>query len=261
MCACPPGAEAGGPTGRRIIWFSTGRGSVDLNWIAGNREDKARFGGVAGDRPERGRNDPLRGVRADRLLRPAGRRRQPKRDPARHASERRPTIAWARSAASSLPTTRRATKRPSGRRTWTDGGAEEPPVGEYFATILRGRGLGQTRRVVGRKGETYLLDRPWRVAPQAGSLVLVHTGFWRNHLIGNRTVDGMTRRPALDRVHREHRQRQPGRADAKAGALSVRQLHDAGLLDAGHVELRASARCTSTTSRAAGAMKPAAAPP
>ena len=47
VCACPPGAEAGGPTGRRILWFSTGRGSVDLNWIAGNREDKARFGGVA----------------------------------------------------------------------------------------------------------------------------------------------------------------------------------------------------------------------
>ena len=69
---------------------------------------------------------------------------------------------------------------------------KEAPVGEYFATIIRGRGLGQTRQVVGRKGETYFLDRPWRVAPQAGSLVLVHTGFWRNHLIRNRTVDGMS---------------------------------------------------------------------
>ena len=48
VCACPPGAQGGGPTGRRILWFSTGRGSVDLNWIAGNREDRARFGGVAG---------------------------------------------------------------------------------------------------------------------------------------------------------------------------------------------------------------------
>ena len=35
--------------------------------------------------------------------------------------------------------------------------------GEYFATILAGRGMGQTRCVVARQGATYLLDRPWRV--------------------------------------------------------------------------------------------------
>ena len=27
----PPGMNAGGPTGRRMIWLSTGHGSVDLN--------------------------------------------------------------------------------------------------------------------------------------------------------------------------------------------------------------------------------------
>jgi hypothetical protein len=51
--------------------------------------------------------------------------------------------------------------------------------------------MGQTRRVVGRTGETYLLDRPWRVAPQAGSQILIHTAYWRNHLIRNRVADGM----------------------------------------------------------------------
>lgn len=48
VCASPPGQGAGGPTGRRMVWLSTGRGSVDCNWIANNREDRARFGGVAG---------------------------------------------------------------------------------------------------------------------------------------------------------------------------------------------------------------------
>jgi hypothetical protein len=73
-----------------------------------------------------------------------------------------------------------------------DLGGDEPSAGEFFVTILRGRGLGQTRRVTARQGETYLLDRPWRVTPEAGALLLVHTGFYRNHIIDNRTVDGMT---------------------------------------------------------------------
>ena len=75
------------------------------------------------------------------------------------------------------------------RSTWA---AIEPTADEFFVTILRGRGLGQTRRVTARQGETYLLDRPWRVTPETGALVLVHTGFYRNHIIDNRTVDGYT---------------------------------------------------------------------
>ncbi|MCL4483462.1 MAG: hypothetical protein M1445_12785 [Bacteroidetes bacterium] len=58
--ACPPGAEAGGPTVRRMIWISTGRGSVTHNWLARNGVEEAAgpgaavgagqasFGGVAG---------------------------------------------------------------------------------------------------------------------------------------------------------------------------------------------------------------------
>jgi hypothetical protein len=45
---------------------------------------------------------------------------------------------------------------------------------------------------VGRRETTYLLDRPWRVAPEAGSRIVVHTAFYRNHIISNRCVDGMT---------------------------------------------------------------------
>ena len=56
----PPGAEAGDATTFRLIWLSTGRGSVTHNWIAGNGvkaaagpgaaigAGQARFGGVAG---------------------------------------------------------------------------------------------------------------------------------------------------------------------------------------------------------------------
>ena len=58
--ASPVGAEAGGPTARRLIWVSTGRGSVTHNWFSGNGVEApagpgaatgagpVRFGGVAG---------------------------------------------------------------------------------------------------------------------------------------------------------------------------------------------------------------------
>ena len=166
--------------------FSTGRGSVDLNWIAGNREDKARFGDVAGEPRSQNAGETILFEAGERIayygpLAAAGRqsvtlpatasadaRRSPGHAPPpaacpRRGGQRNPVLAAGRGP---------GTRGPPGA---------EPPVGEYFATILRGRGLGQTRRVVGRKGETYLLDRPWRVAPQAGGLVLVHTAFWRNH--------------------------------------------------------------------------------
>ena len=40
-----PGA---GYTGRRMIWLSTGVGSVDHTFISGNRTERTHFGGVAG---------------------------------------------------------------------------------------------------------------------------------------------------------------------------------------------------------------------
>lgn len=189
--ACPPGAEGGGPTGRRLVWLSTGRGSVDLNWIAGNHEDRARFGGVAGTDQNVGEMilfeaceriayfGPIVGAEAESITLPA---RLPKTPDERLGSVKREQLAHDAA----------GNETPFWPPDVDDGSTPEGPVTEYFVTILRGRGQGQTRRVVGRRGETYRLEEPWRVAPQPGSVALVHTAYWRNHIVDNRTVDGMT---------------------------------------------------------------------
>ncbi|MDY0165252.1 MAG: hypothetical protein RBS80_01830 [Thermoguttaceae bacterium] len=190
VCASPPGAAGGGPTGRRMVWLSTGRGSVALNWIAGNREDASRFGGVAGTDQNVGEMILFEACQRIAYYGPpvaAGPRNISL--PARLSptpEEHLGSVARERLAYDA-----------EGNETpfWppeVDQGTTEPTVGEYFVTVLRGRGMGQTRRVLARQGETYELDRPWRVAPDADGLILVHTAFWRNHIIGNRTVDGMT---------------------------------------------------------------------
>ena len=190
VCASPPGAEAGGPTGRRMLWFSTGRGSVDRNWIAGNREDRARFGGVAGTDQNVGEMilfeaceriayyGPLAAADAQSITLPAQLPATPddrlgsvKREQLAHDAQGNETPHWPPDVDQDTP---------------------EPIASEYFVTILRGRGQGQTRQVMARRGETYQLDRPWRVAPEPGCLALVHTAYWRNHIVDNRTVDGMT---------------------------------------------------------------------
>ena len=190
VCANPPGAEAGGPTGRRLIWLSTGHGSVDNNWLAHNREDCARFGGVAGTDQNVGEmilfeaNErfayygPLADAGPDSVTLPATVPRTPderlgsvKREMLAHDAEGNETPFWPPD---------------------EDDGSNEPPLAEYFVTVLWGRGLGQTRRVAAREGTALRLDRPWRVAPEAGSRVVVHTAFYRNHIVGNRCLDGMT---------------------------------------------------------------------
>lgn len=186
----PPGMNAGGPTGRRMIWLSTGHGSVDHNWIADNREDRARFGGVAGTDQNVGEMilfeaceriayyGPLVAADAQSVTLPQKLPPTPderlgsvKRELLAHDAEGNETPFWPPDA---------------------DDGTAEPPAGEYFVTILKGRGMGQTRQVAARRGATYLLDQPWRVVPQGDGLALVHTAYYRNHLVGNRTVDGMT---------------------------------------------------------------------
>lgn len=190
---CPPGMAAGGPTGRRLIWISTGRGSVDLNWIAGNREDRARFGGVAGTDQNVGEMilfeacqriayfghpaaaDAQSVTLPDKLPpTPDDRLGSVRRDQLAHDAAGNETPFWA-------PTTDEEAFLQN-----------EAPAGEYFATVLAGRGMGQTRRVTVRQATTYRLEEPWRVAPDANSQVLIHTGYWRNLLVNNRAVDGMT---------------------------------------------------------------------
>ena len=188
--ACPTGAEAGGPTGRRLIWLSTGRGSVDHNWIAGNRPDRARFGGVAGTDQNVGEmilfeacqriafyGKPEAAEAASVTL-PATVPGTPDellgnvaREKLAHDAAGNETPFW-----------------PPAQRDQTG----EAPSGEYFVTVLSGPGRGQTRQVLRRVGRTYFLTRPWRVPPEPESAILVHTAFYRNHIIDNQTTDGMT---------------------------------------------------------------------
>jgi len=198
----PPGAEAGGPTGRRLIWVSTGRGSISHNWFADNGvvpaagpgaevgADQARFGGVAGSDQNVGEMilfegnhrtayfGPLAGATADTVTLPATLPDTPddrlgsvKREDLAHDAEGRETPFWPPDALSDSP---------------------EPPIGEYYVSVMAGVGQGQTRRVVRRDGTTLRLDRPWRVAPEQGSVVAVATAFYQNHIVGNYTPDGMT---------------------------------------------------------------------
>lgn len=196
VVASPPGAVAGGPAARRLLWLSTGHGSVSRNWIADNgvaragEAGQARFGGVAGTDQNVGEMilfegnhrtmyfGPLAAADALGVTLPATLPHTPearlgsvKREQLAHDADGRETPFWPPD---------------------EDDGTDEPPLGEYYVTVFAGPGQGQTRRVVVRVGERLAVDRPWRVAPQAGSVVAVGTMFYRNLIVGNHTPDGMT---------------------------------------------------------------------
>jgi hypothetical protein len=157
---------AGGPGVRRMIWVSSGRGSVDHNCFARNRTDRARYAGVAGTEENVGESimpesnmriawyGPIAAAGADSVT-------LPKDGPFQPPLEAAP-------------------------------GSEEPPLTEYFVTIVKGRGLGQCRRITGRDGERLLLERPWRITPDESSLVVMRTDFVRNLILDNQVEDGMT---------------------------------------------------------------------
>jgi hypothetical protein len=200
--ASPPGAAAGGPTARRLLWFSTGHGSISHNYIANNGIEKpsnpdtppaaghARFGGVAGTDQNVGEMilfegnhrtmyfGPLASADANSVTvprtlpdTPAERLGSVERKQLAHDSAGHETPFWPPDA---------------------DDGSEEPPIGEYYVTIFSGRGQGQTRRVVRRQGPTLRVDRPWTVSPQAGSVAAIGTMFYQNLIVNNETTDGMT---------------------------------------------------------------------
>jgi len=189
ICAVPPGAQGGGPTGRRMIWFSTGRGSVSHNWIAGNREDHAIFGGVAGTDQNVGEMilfeacqriaywGPIVTANSDNVTLPAKLAKTPeewlgnvKRESLAYDAEGNETPFYPPE----------------------EENEREPVLTQYYVTVLDGPALGQTRRIVARQGTTYHLDRPWQVVPPAGSRIVLSTAFYQNHIVKNRTVDGMT---------------------------------------------------------------------
>jgi len=196
VVASPPGAESGGPTARRLIWLSTGHGSVAHNWLANNGVEsagaagQARFGGVAGTDQNVGEmilfegnhrtlyfgplaeGDPY-GVTLPEILHPTPETRlgSVKREQLAYDDNGHETPFWPPD---------------------VDDGTDEPPVGEYYVTVFSGEGQGQTRRVVGRSGGRLVVEHPWRVAPQAGSVVAVGTMFHQNLIVGNHVTDGMT---------------------------------------------------------------------
>ncbi len=197
----PETAQAGGPTARRLLWFSTGHGSITRNWISGNGTGpsglmtaadagQGRFGGVAGTDQNVGETILFEGnhrtayfglladAAASSVTLPKTLPRTPDN---RLGSVERKQLAHD-SAGNEIPFW------PPDR----DEGTEEPPIGEYYVTIFAGTGQGQTRRVVKRTGETLIVDRPWSVAPRPGSVVAVGTGFYQNLIVGNSTPDGMT---------------------------------------------------------------------
>ena len=202
VIASPPGAEAGGPQVMRMIWVSTGHGSVTHNLFARNAPaspaaptapagaGSARFGAVAG-------NDQNVG---EMILFEAN-----------HRTMFFGTLTKADTHSATLPATVPPTpddvlgsvKREQlahdaeGNETpfWppdADDGTAEPPIDQYFVTVFDGPGQGQTRRVVRREKTELILDRPWRVPPAAGSVVVVGTGYYQNLVLANHTRDGMT---------------------------------------------------------------------
>lgn len=154
---------AGGPTARRLIWFSTGHGSVDENWIYGNHSEHCRFGGVAGTDQNVG----------ETILFESN---------MRVAYYGSPTAVYPDGV--TLPST--AYNPPL-----KDDGTVEPPLKEYYLCVVHGVGIGQARRVIGKIGDKILLDHPWRIPPSPTSVVVMEPMFVRNLVVGNETLDGM----------------------------------------------------------------------
>ena len=207
--ASPPGFGAGSPTTRRMIWLSTGRGSVSHNWVAGNGvkepagpgastgAGQARFGGVAGTDQNVGETILLEGNQRTMFF---------------------GKLAGADSVSVVLPGTLPPTPgnrmgsmidgKDEGPRAllahdsdgnetpfWPpdrDMGGEEPPIHEYYVSVFAGTGQGETRRVLRREGNRLIVDRPWNEPPAAGSLVVIGTGFYQNLIVGNYVPDGMS---------------------------------------------------------------------
>jgi len=207
--ASPPGAGAGGPTTRRMIWLSTGRGSVTHNWIADNGvrapagpgaaigAGQARFGGVAGTEQNVGEMILLeanhrtmffgklaggdsQSVVLPKILSPTPDNRMGSMLNGKDVSPRK--LLAHDSAGNETP------YWPPDR----DVGGEEPPIHEYYVSVFSGAGQGETRRVMRREGNRLILDRPWNEPPATGSLVAIGTGFYQNLIVGNYVPDGMS---------------------------------------------------------------------
>ncbi len=189
----PPGREAGTPTVERMIWVSTGHGSVSENYFANNSAaEGVRFGGLPGSDQNVGEmilleacqrvayHGLIEGADASSVL-------LPKTIPATPDAELGTVLRTA------LAHDANGNETPFlPPQVADDDGIGEPPITEYFVTILEGVGAGQTRRAIGRDGSRIRLDRPWDCPPQKGGRVLVCTLFHRNVIAGNTVENGMS---------------------------------------------------------------------
>lgn len=155
----------GSPQVRRLIWVSTGRGSVNQNLFLRNRAENPRYSGVPGTDQNVG----------ETILFESN---------MRYAFYGVP--AAAESARLTLPED--APVLPP----LTDEGTLEPIASEYYAVVLGGQGMGQVRRIRSRNGRVLTLEEPWRVIPDKTSRVLISTLFARNLVLENDTREGMT---------------------------------------------------------------------
>jgi hypothetical protein len=157
-------APGGGPTARRLLWASTGQGgSVSENYVGDNHGETV-FGGVAGTDQNVGET-----ILFETNMRVAyyG-----------HPEAAGPADVTLPQAGPAWPPLEPST--------------DEPPQNEYFVYVVKGMGLGQCRRVVGRHDRTLLLDSPWDVPPDQNSLVLESLSFVHNIIVGNQLSDGMS---------------------------------------------------------------------
>jgi len=190
----PAGAEAGGPTARRMIWISTGRGSISRNHLARNGPADATkplpFGGVAGTDQNVGEMILFEGNHRTMFL--------------GHPAAADATTVTLPATVPDTPDNRLGNVKRSelphdaaGHETpfwppddWDE--SDEAPIHQYYVTVMAGVGWGQTRHVLKREGAKLLLDRPWRVPPTAESTVVIGLMFYRNQIVGNTCTDGMT---------------------------------------------------------------------
>ncbi|RAV00187.1 glycosyl hydrolase family 28-related protein [Paenibacillus sp. YN15] len=64
-------------------------------------------------------------------------------------------------------------------------------------TILGGNGMGQIRTITGFSGNTLLLDRPWDIAPSAGSPYTVDERPARHNIVTGNQLDGQTNKGGI----------------------------------------------------------------
>jgi len=158
---------AGSPTCFRIVWFSTGQGSVSDNYIGYNK-GQSRYGGIPGYDQNVG----------EAILFETG----------------NGCAYYGKPQACTSNTVQIAPERLVWHVTDEQCDGPETIPTQHQVVVLKGKGLGQTRQVVDydREKGILVLDRPFTTVPDAESLVLVSPLFYRNTVHHNELADTMS---------------------------------------------------------------------